>query len=127
MDLESSSETLCEDQGPYYACMGVLMVPDSEVEPDDDLDVDHGKTSVDLVVLDTEEASHGDDDEGPMELVVPDSEEEEEVHRAKQVLVLDSEEAKEKRWKEIEMHPIRKSPRLEAFLKLILPDWESRM
>ncbi|CAH9074406.1 unnamed protein product [Cuscuta europaea] len=120
MDLKSSSETLCEDQGPYYACMGVLMVPDSEVEPDDDLDVDHGKTSVDLVVLETEEAWHGDD-EGPMELVVPDSEKEEEVNRAKQDLVLDSEEAKEKRRKEVEMHPIRKSPRLEAFLKLILP------
>ncbi|CAH9072591.1 unnamed protein product [Cuscuta europaea] len=63
-------------------------------------------------------------------LIISDSEEElpEDVNEKPAEVVGETVDPNRfKRRRDIDMHPIRRSPRLEEFLKIILPKWETMM
>ncbi|CAH9105110.1 unnamed protein product [Cuscuta epithymum] len=115
MDAKSSSRTFVQDPVKYNECMEDLVVPDSEEESDEV----NGEGLLELVVPDSEEELDDEHGQLPTEAVIPDSEEHKEMDE-----VPESEASRRRR--EVQNHPIRK-PRLEAFLKIIINGWESRM
>ncbi|CAH9135411.1 unnamed protein product [Cuscuta epithymum] len=135
---------------------GLLIIPDSEDELADDVCETPTEVAreiiEDVIVPDSEEGLLPEDgvawdsvdpvselhprcmaQNSPEEddlLIIPDSEDE----LAKDVIEKPTEVMGEtvdpnllKRRRDNDMHPIRRSPRLEEFLKLMIPKWETRM